>query len=333
MSTIGVLGIGCVSPLGADWPAVWAGISAGRRPEAAMLPGLEGHPPLPAYRVPGPFEFRHPRLRRSSAISHFACAAASAAVAEAGPLPADRSALVFASSDGSLIYTRKFYGEVVASGAGSPLMFPETVYNAPASHVAAVLGVEGSVLTMVGDETAGLDAINTAIDLIRSGEADRCLVIASQEVDWIACDGYRRWGIASSGGLDEPILSEGAVAMVLGAGRPGDAVIAKTSIGFPGRSGSAKWLRGLMEENSPDSVVTSDVHPEQSRSRAADFPGARIFAPKILCGESFSVSALLQFACAAQEIREALAGHVLVSVAGWNGAVGGAALTASALRE
>ncbi|TSA36220.1 MAG: hypothetical protein D4R65_02890, partial [Verrucomicrobiaceae bacterium] len=214
MSAIGILGIGCVSPLGADWPVVWAGLSAGRRPEVVMLPGLAGNPPLPAYRVPGPFEFCHPRLRRSSAISHFACAAASAAVAEAGPLPAGRSALVFASSDGAVIYTRKFYEEVVKSGSGSPLLFPETVYNAPASHVAAVLGIDGSVLTMVGDETAGLDALNTAIDLIRSGDADQCLVVASQEVDWIACDGYRRWGLASSGGRDAPILSEGAVAMV-----------------------------------------------------------------------------------------------------------------------
>jgi len=328
MSAIGILGIGCVSPLGADWPAVWAGFSAGRRPEVVMLPGLAGHPPLPAYRVPGPFEFRHPRLRRSSAISHFACAAASAAVVEAGPLPAGRSALVFAASDGALIYTRKFYEDVVKSGSGSPLLFPETVYNAPASHVAAILGIDGSVLTVVGDETAGLDALNTAIDLIRSGDADQCLVVASQEVDWIACDGYRRWGLASSGGTGAPILSEGSVAMVIGPARPGDVLIEK--IGISGGPGLDKMSRDLAGDVPPDVVVSSDAVPEKSGGPRADFPGVRVSAPKTLAGEAFAVSTFLQLACATQEIREARTRRVLVTVAGWSGSAGSALLTGSA---
>lgn len=322
MSAIGILGVGCVSPLGADWPAVWAGLSAGRRPEVVMLPGLAGHPPLPAYRVP--FEFRHPRLRRSSAISHFACAAASSAVAEAGPLPPGRSALVFAASDGSLIYTRKFYEEVVASGSGSPMLFPETVYNAPASHVAAVLGIDGSVLTMVGDEMAGLDAFATAIDLIRSGDADQCLVVASQEVDWIACDGYRRWGLASSG--DAPVLSEGAVAMVIGAARTGDVVIGKIDPGSraSGCSRLEKLSRALAGDVPPDLLITT--LPEKSGGSA--FPGVRVSSPKSLVGEAFAVSTLLQFACARQEIRDGRVRNVLVFVTGWSGSAGGAVLAA-----
>lgn len=331
MSPIGILGVGCVSPLGANWPDVWARISANEPAEAVMLPGLAGHPPLPAYRVPEPCEFRHPRLRRSSAISHLACVAASAAVAEAGPLPAGRSALVFAASDGALIYTRKFYEDVVKSGSGSPLLFPETVYNAPASHVAAILGIDGSVLTMVGDETAGLDAIATAIDLIRAGDSDQCLVVASQEVDWIACDGYRRWRLASSGGTDTPILSEGAVAMVIGPARPGDVLIEK--IGISCNPGLRKVSRDPAGEIPPDAIVTADAPPEKSRGSGADFPGSRVSAPKILTGEAFAVSTLLQLACARQEILDGRAGNVLVLVAGWNGDAGGAVLTASSPRE
>jgi hypothetical protein len=294
-----------------------------------MLPGLAGHPPLPAYRVPEPCEFRHPRLRRSSAISHFACAAASAAVAEAGPLPAGRTALVFAASDGALIYTRKFYEEVVKSGSGSPLLFPETVYNAPASHVAAVLGIDGSVLTMVGDETAGLDALATAIDLIRSGDADQCLVVASQEVDWIGCDGYRRWGLASSGGMDAPILSEGAVAMRIGVARPGDVVIGKIDPGSRalGCSRLEKLYRDLAGDVPPDMLITSSPLPGKFGGSA--FPGMRISSPKPLAGEAFAVSTLLQIACAREEIRDGRARNVLVSVAGWNGSAGGVVLAAS----
>src|SRR3712207_7831863 len=42
-----------------------------------------------------------------------------------------------AVSNGGVIYTKRFYHEVVESGAeaASPLLFPETVFNAPASHL------------------------------------------------------------------------------------------------------------------------------------------------------------------------------------------------------
>lgn len=335
-----ILGIGCVSPLGGDWKTVWESLSAGRRPETTFLSGPPGHPAHPAYRVPPPFEFHHPRLRRASAISHFACAAASAAVAESGPLPAGRTALVVAASDGAVTYTRRFYEEVVKSGSGSPLLFPETVYNASASHVAAMFGIDGHVLTMVGDATAGTDALSTAGELLRSGEADRCLVVASEEADWILCDGCRRWRLAASDSTSRSgaILSEGAVAMVLGAASPGD-------IGFetvhPGRalqSGSRgcleKIYRGLVGDRPPDAAVlsASGAFPGIAEESVLVklFPGIRLDAPKKLSGEAFAVSTLLQCACAWQEIRDGRARRVLVSVLGWSGQAGGAVLTASA---
>lgn len=335
MSAVGILGIGCVAPLGSDWSTVWESLLTNKRPNTVMLPGPSGHPSLPAYRVPEPFDVRHPRLRRSSAISHFACAAASAALEQAGPLPEGRSALVFAASDGAVVYTRKFYEGVVESGTGSPLLFPETVYNAPASHVAAMFGIEGSVLTMVGDATAGMDALSTAVDLIHSGDAERCLVVASQEVDWITCDGYRRWGLASSGDADAAILSEGSLAMVVGAPQPGDVVIEKIHPGIPGgspiRGRLEKAYRELAGNMKPDVVVASNVLPEKTGESVAGevFPETRFLSPKILAGEAFAVSALLQCACAWQEIRDGRARNALVSVMDWNGSAEGAVLTAS----
>lgn len=160
---IAILGIGCLSPLGRDWGTVRETLAAGTCPEPALLPGPQGHPAFPAYRVPPPFEVAHPRLRRASAISHFSCAAAADAVAQSGPLPAGQTALVFAASNGAVAYTRRFYEDVVKSGSGSPILFPETVYNAPASHVAALLGIDGPVLTLVNDASAGTDALATAI--------------------------------------------------------------------------------------------------------------------------------------------------------------------------
>ncbi|MEI6035328.1 MAG: beta-ketoacyl synthase N-terminal-like domain-containing protein [Verrucomicrobiae bacterium] len=335
-----ILGIGCVCPLGRDWEAVQKGLSAGRPPETTLLPGPPGHPSLPAYCVPAPFEFsRHPRLRRASAISHFACSAAAAAVAESGPLPPGRSALIFAASDGSVSYTRRFYEEVINSGAGSPLLFPETVYNAPASHVAAMFGIDGPVLTIVSDSTAGTDALATAMDVLRSGEADRCLVVASEEADWISCDGARRWRLASGGASSShrAILSEGAVAMVIGAGSPGDVILEAIHPGLTCQSSMQKCLEKIFCDLSagrpPDAAVLSAActFPATAEESALEavFPGLRRGSPKRLAGEAFAVSSLLQCAWARQEILDGLARRVLVSVLGWSGQAGGAVLTSS----
>ena len=108
--------------------------------------------------------FDHPRLRRASAISRFAAIAGLRAL-ESARLKldsgnAERIALIFAISNGGVIYTKRFYREIVNAGAqaASPLLFPETVFNAPASHVAAILGVTGASYTLVGDGAVGLAA-------------------------------------------------------------------------------------------------------------------------------------------------------------------------------
>jgi len=89
-----------------------------------------------AFRVPessltGP---THPRLRRASVISRFAAAAGLDALHAAGlkanSQNAGRIALIFAISNGGVIYTKRFYRDVIEMGAqsASPLLFPETVF-------------------------------------------------------------------------------------------------------------------------------------------------------------------------------------------------------------
>jgi hypothetical protein len=84
---------------------------------------------------------------------------------------AKRLALIFAISNGGVIYTKRFYHDIVESGArtASPLLFPETVFNAPASHLAAILGITGASYTLVGDAAVGILALKMAEDLIKSG--------------------------------------------------------------------------------------------------------------------------------------------------------------------
>src|SRR5204863_1033265 len=170
-----------------------------------------------------------PRLRRASAISRFAAAAGLEALANAGmkldPEKAQRIALVFAVSNGGVTYTKRFYRDIVESGAqaASPLLFPETVFNAPASHLAAILGVTGPNYTVVGDGAVGLLAIKMADDVMMDKSLDYCLVVGTEEVDWLLCDAYRRWRLLRYAPPIEPfgkqhrgmILSEGAGAIVL----------------------------------------------------------------------------------------------------------------------
>src|SRR5262249_53682024 len=155
-----IAGIGWITPLGADLDVLSKGVAAETKP----IPNPETGQALPARPVPPKLVehlARNPRLRRSSPISYFAVAAAQAALAEAGA-PEGNTALVFAVSDGGVIYTRRFYDQIVRQGANSasPLLFPETVYNAPASHLAAVLGINGASYTLVGDQSAGLAGLH-----------------------------------------------------------------------------------------------------------------------------------------------------------------------------
>src|SRR4029077_9617689 len=172
----------------------------------------------------------HPRLRRASAISRFAAAAGLDALEQANraapKIDAARLALVFAISNGGVVYTKRFYHDIVASGAqsASPLLFPETVFNAPASHLAAILGIEGASYTVVGDGAVGILGIKMASDLLEMGAANHCLVVAAEEADWLLCDAYHKWRLIKSSPPIElfsrrprgTILSEGAGAVLLG---------------------------------------------------------------------------------------------------------------------
>ena len=138
---------------------------------------------------------------------------------------APRTALIFAVSNGGVIYTKRFYDEIVESGsqAASPLLFPETVFNAPASHLAAILGITGASYTLVGDGAVGILALKMADDLMRNDMLDHCLVVGAEEADWLLCDAYRKWRLLRSTPPIEPfgtpprgtVLSEGAGAILL----------------------------------------------------------------------------------------------------------------------
>src|SRR5947207_10636738 len=194
-----IAGMAWVPPTGSNVKDVWQRLVAGGAASIEILENEQNGARYLVRRVPATTMAHlppHARLRRASAISRFAAAAGLAALAAAKTPPSlDRIALVFAISNGAVVYTRRFYAEVVKAGAqsASPLLFPETVFNAPASHLAAILGISGATYTVVGDGAVGVLALKLAEDLFASTAADACLVVAAEELDPLVCEAYRQW--------------------------------------------------------------------------------------------------------------------------------------------
>ena len=139
----------------------------------------------------------------SSIISHLAVSASVDAVASARlePDALKRTALVFASSDGGVVYTRRFFADIVERPGRrrQPSAFPRNCLQCACQPHCCAFGLECEVLTLVGDAAAGLSAIRTACELIAAGEAESCVITAAQELDWITCEAYRRWGLIQDG--------------------------------------------------------------------------------------------------------------------------------------
>jgi hypothetical protein len=103
-----------------------------------------------------------------------------------------RLGIVACTMTGGLSYSRRFYQEVLQDPAvASPLVFPETVFNAPASHLSAFLGASTVNYTLVGDTGAFLQGLAVAANWLEDGAADACLVIGAEESDWTAADALR----------------------------------------------------------------------------------------------------------------------------------------------
>jgi 3-oxoacyl-(acyl-carrier-protein) synthase len=332
-----IAGMGWVTPLGSGVAPVWERLLQGEEARVETISDSISENKYPVFRV-SPDALAglppHPRLRRASAISRFAAAAGLAALDDARStrlrqgygaagnrkIDMKRTALVFAISNGGVIYTKRFYHDIVVSGAdaASPLLFPETVFNAPASHLAAILGITGVSYTLVGDGAVGLLAIRMAEDLMTNRELDYCLVVGAEEADWLLCDAYRRWRLLRSAPPIEPfhrpakgmILGEGAGAILLG--REGAVKIDMTHPGeyYFGRQKASKSLQRIVTELAApemEIVVASAngtfIDEVERQAIGKVLPKASVYSVKPALGESVGASGPWQVIVAAQALR------------------------------
>jgi 3-oxoacyl-(acyl-carrier-protein) synthase len=325
--SLAIAGMGWVTPLGNGVDPVWKQLLQGNEATAAKISEQFGDRSYSAFRVPESVLTGlapHPRLRRASVISRFAAAAGLEALQAAGVKVdsqiAERIALVFAISNGGVIYTKRFYRDIVQSGAqsASPLLFPETVFNAPASHLAAILGITGTTYTLVGDSAVGLLAIRMADDLMASEALDYCLVVGAEEADWLLCDAYRRWRLLRLTPPVEPfsekkrgmILSEGAGAVLLA--RDGAVVIECIHPGmcYRRRSEVEEVLKRILSELGQmeiDFVISSAngtfIDKAECEALRQTLPDAFAYTPKPALGESVGAAGLWQVIVGAQALH------------------------------
>jgi 3-oxoacyl-(acyl-carrier-protein) synthase len=350
--SVQIAGMGWVTPLGSGLEDVWNRLLNGEKAVAESISSPLGNG-YPVFRVPAAALAQapaHPRLRRSSAISRFAAVAGLAALADAkvklDEQTAARTALVFAVSNGGVIYTKRFYHDIVESGAqaASPLLFPETVFNAPASHLAAILGIAGASYTLVGDGAVGTLALKMAEDLLAGGALDYCLVVGAEEADWLLCDAYRKWRLLRSSPPIEPfqepprgmILSEGAGAILLGhSGRVQVEKIAAGTNFRTQREAGACVEKVFLElcATPPDFVAASAngtfIDEAERAAISMHCPDAKVYSIKGALGESVGASSFWQTIYAARSLGREGPGTAVVSTCGLYQQVAGLRLALS----
>lgn len=330
MSRVFVRGIGAVSPAGWGVGALRDCLAAGAPLATQPMERPLWPQPLPYRTVPAlkplPAFFNHPRFRRTSPISQYAMAAAGEALgADAARVRAGGLSLgvVFCVMAGCVNYSRRFYDEVLGNPAtASPLVFPETVFNAPASHIAALLGAGGINYTLVGDQGTYLQAVALAADWLASGRVAACLVLAAEEVDWMMVDAFQMFN-------RDTVVSAGAGALYL-TGEAASAGAVELSAVTDAQCFSAQQSRRLalgkmraeLPPAAPDHLLCDSRQniPAMDADEAAawqDWRGARI-SPKAILGEALMAATAWQCVAAVDALQQGRHPAASVSAAGSN---------------
>ncbi|HXF09875.1 MAG TPA: beta-ketoacyl synthase N-terminal-like domain-containing protein [Desulfuromonadaceae bacterium] len=299
-----VQGVGAVSPAGWGVESLYEAWKKGVPLPAGQVarPGWEK--PMAVRNLPPPPTrpafLAHPRLRRATAIGQHTVAAALEAMGtdleqiQAGAI---RPGIIVCVLSGAVNYSRRFYEETLRDPAtASPLLFPETVFNSSASHLAAFLGVTAINYTLVGDDGTFLQGLALAADWLAEGRVDACVVVGAEENDWILSDALRLF-------QRDAIHAAGAGAIYL-----------------KKDSGTAE-LAAITDPVLLTQSETREAAVQKVRDQLPSAPASEWFLSdrvKLIFGEAFTASAAWQCVLACESIRRKEMSAANVSVSGTN---------------
>jgi hypothetical protein len=291
---------------------------------------------------PRPALLAHPRLRRTSPITQYAAAAAlEAAGSLVSSVAPTRFGLIFCLQSGPVQYATRFFGEVVKDPAtASPLLFPETVFSAPASHIAALLGTVPIAYTLVGDPTSFLEALAMGAAWLTEGRVDACLVVGAEEFNWLQAQAV--WHFDR-----HAILGAGAGALCLSLSPDPIPALHPQPIGAElelitdpatyreagGMVSAARHVRTCFPEATAAGVLVNGLggtaRPAKAESVAwSDWPGAKI-SPKRVLGEGLMAASAWQCVLAVDSICTGRHSSATVSVVGFDQQAIGARFTST----
>ena len=330
MSRIFVAGIGAVSPAGWTVGALRETLARREPLPVQPLPRPGWEKPLLARLVPNPPsrpEFMaHPRLRRASPITHYAAAAALESIAKLRANPAAKNlrlGLIACLQSGCVQYTCRFYDETLKNPAtASPLVFPETVYAAPTSHVAALLENVVLAYSLVGDPSSFLQGVALGAEWLAEDRVDACLVLGAEETNWIIADALRH--------LDRSaVVAAGAGALCLcrdqawSAGAELTAITdAHTYTARRSRALAARAMRAQLDGKTSGDLLVDGLGNSSRTDRAemaawSDWSGPRL-SPKRILGEGMMAAAAWQCVLACDAVAGGQFAAANVSLTGSN---------------
>jgi hypothetical protein len=310
MSRVFVHGLGAVSPAGWGVSPLSEALKQGEPLPTQVLPRPGWEKPLRIRVVPAsptrPAFLAHPRLRRAGAMAQHTVAAAlealgtDAARVQSGEL---RLGVIVCMMAGGVTYSRRFYEEVLRDPAmASPLIFPETVFNAPASHLSAYLNSPTVNYTLVGDDGMFLQGVALAANWLACGRADACLVVGTEETDWIVADAVRLF-------RRDTIYTGGAGALYLkstpnGAMDSPASELAMVTDSFSytqkqGRADAANKMRAQLPVAAANELICDSTGEGLEHHHGV---GQRL-TPKAVLGEAFVASAAWQCVAACDLLR------------------------------
>ncbi|MDB6118234.1 MAG: kas 1, partial [Verrucomicrobiaceae bacterium] len=221
-------------------------------------------------------------------------------------------------------FTNRFYQEVLDDpGLASPILFPETVFNAPASHLASYLGVSGPVTTLIGEPTIIAEALWMARSWMITGLVEQCLVIGAEEADWLSTEGVTYYD-------KRLVVSEGAGALLVALS--GDGPKLEQLCGpFAYHSNQERGseldrLTQAMDIGTADVLVDNTLgvprFDKQEKEAWSRHWQGEVLSPRRLLGEGMGSSSALQLVLAAA-LAKSRQKKAVVSMPGYNTAAYG----------
>lgn len=330
MSRVLVHGWGAVSPAGWGVPAMRTALERGEPLPVKPLAWPGSDRTLAVREVPPPSPrpafVGHPRLRRASPITHYAAAATLEALETAGATGASqpqRLGLIVCMLAGCVQYSYRFFDEMLKDPAtASPMLFPETVFNAPASHVAALLGRPPVTCTLLGDPATYLQGLALGAEWLEERRVDGCLVVGAEETNWLLTSVL--WHFDKNA-----VPGGGAGALYLETAKPNQAGVELNLITDPhiyssrqNRAAAAASMRRELPASRHDELLC-DSRQDRPRTDAAedqawrDWSGSRL-SPKRVLGDGLMASGAWQCVTACEALASGRFPAANVSVVGTN---------------